>query len=124
YEEACREVGKESALLVLDPPDSTSSQLVLQGFRSYCGIPAAAVSTNEELDLASLAREWHAEGRQLVVVAADVEILAAAGSQIEGVLFPSRYPILEYTLMRRPRELVYMDASMVFGRLLDEGIDG
>jgi hypothetical protein len=99
----CAAVGPDSAIAV--EPYAFLGDELPQTLRGFCGVPAAAVRADADVELTNYARLWKNAGRKLFVVTASRRAaLAAAPTAIQIahlVVADAREP--ERTVGRRPR---------------------
>lgn len=99
FQHACGTLGTDAAVVVLDTPETTLGPRLVQGFRSYCNIPAAYSETpigSERLEALSAA--WAANGRVLWVV-------DGTRNGEDQALFDRVYQRVELTLTRAPDKM-------------------
>ena len=97
FEEACATLGRNAAVLIVDKPGAAIGPRLVQGFRSYCDLPAVYVDEPLAAErIAQLSDTWAADGRVLWVV---------SGNEAERgvILFDRIYRQIELTLTRPPR---------------------
>lgn len=118
FQEGCELVGADAAVLVVDV-EGYPGLNILQSFRSYCQVPAAAVDASAavNIDLETLSSDWREAGRSLFLIGAEGD-LADLGVTPEGKLFTDQYPLLEYTLLRRPSTTSLLHNETSFGRVV------
>lgn len=117
FQSTCEAIGADGAVLVIGQEDEPPRTQLLQSFRSYCGIPAAggSLDTLSPGKIEALGSRWTENGRRMVVVAGTAAELEAAEVKVVGQFFADPYPILEYRLTSRPKELDLVSATVWYG---------
>jgi hypothetical protein len=107
-EATCHVLGPHAAVVVLNGPSQLYRQAP-QALRGFCNVPVA-VRTNRfhDGDLATLAREWRADGRVLYVVGDSVPRVRAALPDAKPTIAftPANHHFLDQTVDRPPRTYV------------------
>ncbi len=121
--EACRTVGRDAAIVVLQNPTSLLSQWVPQTLRGWCDTPVAVMqpqAPGSGAVLGQLATRWSAAGRRLWVIAdtrATIQGVLPSAEASETTVVVNPY-LLERTVLRRPGHYVAEQFSLVMARVL------
>lgn len=116
-ETICRAAGPDGAVVVLRQDDL--DQLLPQTVRSYCGLPAAGARDGFDAAAArDLDRQWQAQGRRLVVVAADAAgVVAVVPSGTPTIVTFTNRRELPQTLLGRPDATIAAPYRMAIQRM-------
>jgi hypothetical protein len=69
-ERLCESLGRRSAVLFAETPDSEPGAVTAQTVRGFCRVPAARAVEPSLDEIAALGDAWRAEGRELIVISA------------------------------------------------------
>jgi hypothetical protein len=102
FEDACGALGSRAAVVIVDQGQRSTGMEFTQGFRSFCGVPSAAVLLDDSEERAALGdmREADHGQWQLYVVSRDREAVEAATAATPRRLLTAEFEVVEATLER------------------------
>jgi hypothetical protein len=106
---ACRRLGPDSAVVIVQSTNVAEGPQYRypQALQAFCEVPVATAPPNLTPSFyRTLAAEWHARGRRLLLVSDDPRFIQPAGTTKPQILQATRYEVLEHTLNTIPTHYV------------------